>query len=62
MTKIEIQKEIMELHKALKECILTDSQRVAIQDEIGQLQDHLNLLDFQEHDDFDYGYHDQYDQ
>lgn len=62
MTKIEIQKEIMELHKALKEYILNDSQRVFIQNTIGQLQDRLNLLDFQEDDDFDYGYHDQYDQ
>jgi len=62
MTKIEIQKEIVELHNALKECVLTDSQKVSIRNEIGQLEDELSLLDFQEHDDFDYGYHDQYDQ
>jgi hypothetical protein len=62
MTKIEIQKEIVELHNALKECILTDSQKVSIRNEIGQLEDELSLLDFQEHDDVDYGYHDQYDQ
>lgn len=62
MTKIEIQKEIVELHNVLKECILTDSQKVSIRNEIGQLQDELSLLDFQENEDVDYGYHDQYDQ
>lgn len=62
MTKIEIQKEIVELHNVLKECILTDSQKVSIRNEIGQLEDELSLLDFQENEDVDYGYHDQYDQ
>jgi hypothetical protein len=62
MTKIEIQKEIVELRNVLKECILTDSQKVSIRNEIGELEDELSLLDFQEHDDVDYGYHDQYDQ
>jgi hypothetical protein len=62
MTKVEIKKEIVELHNALKECILTDSQKVSIRNEIGQLEDELSLLDFQENEDVDYGYHDQYDQ
>lgn len=62
MTKIQIQKEIVELHNVLKECILTDSQKVSIRNEIGQLEDELSLLDFQENEDVDYGYHDQYDQ
>jgi hypothetical protein len=62
MIKKEIQKEIAELHDALKGCILTESQKVSIRNEIGQLEDELLLLDFQKHDDFDYGYHDQYDQ
>lgn len=62
MTKIQIQKEIVELHNVLKECILTDSQKVSIRNEIGQLEDELLLLDFQENEDVDYGYHDQYDQ
>ena len=62
MTKIEIEKQIVELHNVLKECILTDSQKVSIRNEIGQLEDELALLDFQECHDVDYGYHDQYDQ
>ena len=56
-----MQKEILELHKTLKECILTDSQRVAIRNEIGELEDQVALLDFQECEDIDYGYHAQYD-
>ena len=61
MTKSEMQKEIMELHKALKEFILTDSQRVAIRNEIGELEDQISLLEFQDQPDIDWGYHDQYD-
>ena len=61
MTKSEMQKEILELHKALKECILTDSQRVAIRNEIGELEDQISLLEFQDHPVIDWGYHDQYD-
>jgi len=56
-----MQKEIMELHKALKEFILTDSQRVAIRNEIGELEDQISLLEFQDQPDIDWGYHDQYD-
>lgn len=62
MIKKEIQKEIAELHDALKGCILTESQKVSIRNEIGQLEDELLLLDFQDNEDVDYGYHDQYDQ
>jgi hypothetical protein len=62
MTKTEMLKEIATLHAALKECILTESQRVAIRNEIGEWEDQISLLDFQEHADVDYGYHDQYDQ
>ena len=62
MIKKEIQKEIAELHDALKGCILTESQKVSIRNEIGQLEDELLLLNFQENEDVDYGYHDQYDQ
>lgn len=56
-----MQKEILELHKALKECILTDSQRVAIRNEIGELEDQVALLDFEEQPDIDWGFHDQTD-
>ena len=61
MTKSEMQKEIISLHKALKECILTDSQRTAIRNEIGELEDQISLLEFQDQPDIDWGYHDQYD-
>jgi len=61
MSKSEMQKEILELHKTLKECILTDSQRVAIRNEIGELQDQIALLEFEDQPDIDWGYHDQYD-
>ena len=41
MTTQEIKNEIVTLHKVLKQAILTDSQRVAIKNEIGELQDEL---------------------
>lgn len=61
MTKTEMLKEIATLHAALKECILTESQRVAIRNEIGEWQDQISLLDFQEHDDVDFGWHAQWE-
>lgn len=54
-------KEIATLQAALKECILTESQRVAIRNEIGEWQDQISLLDFQENDDFDFGWHAQWE-
>jgi hypothetical protein len=48
MTTQEIKKEIITLHKVLGECILTTSQRVAIKNEIGELQDELLTLDHQD--------------
>jgi len=47
MTTLEILEEIQTLHKALKECILSDVQRITIRNEIGQLQDELTLRDYQ---------------
>lgn len=41
MTTQEIKKEIVTLHKVLKQAILTTSQRVVIKNEIGELQDEL---------------------
>lgn len=41
MTTQEIKNEIVTLHKVLKEAILTTSQRAAIKNEIGELQDEL---------------------
>ena len=61
MTKTEMLKEIQMLHTTLKECILSDSQRVAIRNEIGELQDQVALLDFEEQPDIDWGFHDQTD-
>ena len=61
MSKKEILEEISTLHQALKECILSDSQRVAIRNEIGELEDQLSLLDFQENDDIDFGWHSQWE-
>lgn len=61
MTKKEMQKEILELHKALKECILTDSQRVAIRNEIGELEDQVALLEFKDQPDIDWGFHSQWE-
>lgn len=54
-------KEIETLHAALKECTLTESQRVAIRNEIGEWEDQISLLDFQENDDFDFGWHAQWE-
>jgi hypothetical protein len=43
MNNYEILEEIQTLHKVLKECILTDVQRITIRNEIGELQDALQL-------------------
>ena len=62
MTKTEMLTEIANLHKALKSSAdLTPTDRTVIRNEIGDLQDKVALLDFQESEDIDYGYHDQYD-
>ena len=61
MTKSEMLKEISILHETLEDCVLTPADRVAIRNEIGDLQDRVALLDFQESEDIDYGYHAQYD-
>jgi len=39
----EILEEIQTLHEVLKECILTDVQKITIRNEIGELQDALQL-------------------
>ena len=54
--------EIANLHQALKSSAdLTPGDRIAIRNEIGDLEDKVALLDFQECEDIDYGYHAQYD-
>ena len=61
MNKTEIQNEIASLHKTLKESILTDSQKVAIRNEIGALQDEISLFEFQEQPDIDWGFHSEWE-
>tara|TARA_Y100000361_G_scaffold16019_1_gene12621 strand:+ start:565 stop:753 length:189 start_codon:yes stop_codon:yes gene_type:complete len=61
MTKSEMLKEISILHETLKDCVLSVADRVAIRNEIGDLQDRVALLDFEEPEDIDYGYHAQHD-
>ncbi len=54
--------EIANLHQALNSSAdLTPADRTVIRNEIGGLEDKVALLDFQESEDIDYGYHDQYD-
>jgi hypothetical protein len=54
--------EIANLHQALKgSADLTPTDRTVIRNEIGDLEDRVAMLEFQEVEDIDYGYHDQYD-
>jgi len=62
MTKSEMLKEISILHETLKDCVLTIADKVAIRNEIGDLQDKVALLDFQnEGEDFDFGHHSEWE-
>ena len=64
MTKFELETNISHLHHHLREATdLSEVDKVSIRNEIGYLEDKLSLIDFlSQHDDVDYGYHDQYDQ
>ena len=54
--------EITTLRKALQSSAdFTPTDRIVIRNAIGDLQDKIDLLDFQEYEDIDYGYHAQYD-
>lgn len=60
--KEKLAAEIATLRKALKsDADLTPGDRISILNQIGDLEDKLNLLSFHVVDDIDYGYHDQYD-
>jgi hypothetical protein len=60
--KEKLAAKITELRKALKSSAdLTPGDRISILNQIGDLQDKLNLLSFHVVDDIDYGYHDQFD-
>ena len=62
MTKSEMLKEISILHETLKDCVLTTADRIAIRNEIGDLQDRVALLDFQDGgEDFDFGHHSEWE-
>ena len=54
-------KEISILHETLKDCVLTPADRVAIRNKIGDLQDKVALLDFQEVEDIDFGHHSEWE-
>ena len=61
MNKEQMLKEISILHETLKDCVLTPADRVAIRNEIGDLQDKVALLDFQEVEDIDFGHHSEWE-
>ena len=61
MNTEQILKEISILHETLKDCVLTPADRVAIRNEIGDLQDRVALLDFQEVEDIDFGHHSEWE-
>ena len=61
MTKSEIQSHISHLMVHLQTADLSEADRVSLRNEIGHWEDKLALLDFQESEDIDYGYHAQYD-
>lgn len=55
-------KEISILHETLKDCVLSPADRVAIRNEIGDLQDRVALLDFPtEGEDIDFGHHSEWE-
>ena len=54
--------EISILHETLVDCVLTIADKVAIRNEIGDLQDKVALLDFRnEGEDIDFGHHSQWE-
>lgn len=62
MNKSEMLKEISILHETLRDCVLTPADKVAIRNEIGDLQDKVALLDFQnEGEDIDFGHHSEWE-
>lgn len=61
MTKTEMLNQISLLREVLADSVLTSADRVAIRNEIGDLQDRVALLDFEEQPDIDWGYHSQWE-
>lgn len=55
-------KEISILHETLKDCVLSPADKVAIRNEIGDLQDRIALLDFRNKgEDLDFGHHSEWE-
>jgi len=61
MNKKELELEISKLHNNLQDQSLSEVDKISIKNQIGFFEDELSLLDFQEVEDFDWGYHDQLD-
>lgn len=61
MTKSEMLNKISLLREVLEDSVLTSADLVAIRNEIGDLQDRISLLDFQEVEDIDWGFHSEWD-
>jgi len=61
MTKSEMLNQISLLREVLADSVLTSADLVAIRNEIGDLQDRVALLDFEEQPDIDWGYHSQWE-
>lgn len=62
MTKIEMLNKISLLREVLADSVLSSADLVAIRNEIGDLQDKVALLDFQnEGEDFDFGHHSEWE-
>ena len=49
------------LREVLADSVLTSADLVAIRNEIGDLQDRISLLDFQEVEDIDWGFHSEWE-
>jgi len=61
MTKSEMLNKISLLREVLADSVLTSADLVAIRNEIGDLQDRIALLDFQEVEDIDWGFHSEWE-
>ena len=61
MTKTEMLNKISLLREVLEDSVLTSADLVAIRNEIGDLQDRIALLDFQEVEDIDFGHHSEWE-
>ena len=61
MTKTEMLNQISLLREVLADSVLSSADLVAIRNEIGDLQDRVALLDFQEVEDIDFGHHSEWE-